>query len=94
MEVKKKVENGAQQAKEALDSVKPLEKVYDELDADLKEIQSVVGNDDNTTKKDKIRLRGLKEGIENSELLQYLEEVFTGCLGVQVQVGIRIVSEY
>lgn len=55
----KRVEKGAQQAKEASVLVKSLDEAFD---ADLEEIQSVIENADNATKK-KIRLRGLKEGI-------------------------------
>lgn len=68
--------------------------MFDELDVDIEEIQSAVENIDNVAKKNNIRLHGVKEGIEGSELQQFLEEIFTSCLGAEAQVEIRISSAY
>lgn len=60
----------------------------------MEELQSVVENVDNIVKKNNIRVRGLKEGAEKKGLSQYLEEVFTGCLGVDTEIVMWITAAY
>lgn len=54
---------------------------------------TVVENTNNIVKNN-IRLRGLREGKEGEELSQYLEKVFTGCLGADTEIVIQISSAY
>lgn len=66
---------------------------FDHLDTDFEELQSVAKNTDNISKKNNIQLKGLKEGIKGGGLLQYLEELFMGCLGAAEDI-IRITTAY
>lgn len=45
-------------------------------------------------RKNNIHLKGLKEGAEGHDLIQFLEEVFTACLGAGSEVVIQISSAF
>lgn len=66
----------------------------DQLVDDFDDLEQTVENVDNSLRKNNIRLKGVKEGMEGKDSRQFLEEVFTACLGSESEVVVQIDSAY
>lgn len=61
---------------------------------DFEELEQTVESVDNNLRKSNIRLKGVKGGVEGKDLKQFLEEVFTACLGSDCDVVVQIDSAF
>lgn len=53
-------------------------------------LQSSAENIENSYKKNNIKLKGLKEGLEGSDLISYLVDLFTASAGLDCELVISI----
>lgn len=86
--VKTSIEKGEQGMQDLWDSIRALEYDFDNTSVELNELQTLMENAENLPKNNNIKLCGLKEGVEEENVMQYLEDVFIGCLGADA--GIKI----
>lgn len=63
---------------------------FDYLCDDCDELEGVVENMDNAQRRDNIKLRGVKKGVEGRDLVKYLGELFSGWNGSDCKPNINI----
>lgn len=71
-----------------------MDRELDHYDTDMVELQRVVENVDNQSRKNNEKLKGHKEGPEGQDLKRDLEELFLGCADSDYSKEIKIVNCY
>lgn len=67
---------------------------FHQLDDEFEDLQSIVENAENNSKKYNIRITGLEEGIEGGNLREYLVDFFTSCFGSDSDITVQIINAY
>lgn len=62
------------------------------IDSDLGELEDTVENLDNLQRKNNIKLRGLKENIEGTDLVGLLTQLFSGWVASNSDSDIKILT--
>lgn len=79
------------QLKKVQKSLMVLEEDLDQFDEEFLELQSIMETNDNLSHKN-VQLQRLKEGAEGDNLVTYLENLFSACLGVDSDIEVKIVK--
>lgn len=66
----------------------------DQLEDNFDELQEAIENIDNNLRKNNICLKGVREESEGKDLKQFIEEVFTVCLGSDSEIVVQISSAF
>lgn len=66
----------------------------EQLEDNFEELQQTVENIDNNLRKNNIRIKGVKEGVEGNDLKSLLKEVFSACLGTDWDISLQISSAF
>lgn len=72
--------------------VNSMEEDLGQLQNYFDDLQQLAENTDNNFRKNNIRLREAREVAENSDLRQFLEEIFMACLGADSETVIQTLS--
>lgn len=67
-----------------------LEDNFRQQEEDHDNLQNIVKNVDNNLRRNNLILNGLKEGVEGDSLNVFLENMFTGCLGSDSNIDIKL----